>query len=306
MVRETRLSTDQFMYPLFVASGTGVRRPIPPMPGCYQLSVDRLREEVAEVWGLGIRAVLLFGVPDEKDPRGTGAYAEDGVVQEATRAVKQEHPELLVATDVCMCEYTDHGHCGVLLSNGVVDNDATLDLLAETAVSHRQAGADIVAPSAMMDGQVAAIRAALDEEGGSDAVIMGYAAKYASSFFGPFRVAAESAPQFGDRRAYQMDPSNAREALSELRADVDQGADIVMVKPALAYLDVIHSARQRFETPLAAYNVSGEFAMVKAAVQNGWLEEQRTVLELLTGIRRAGADIIITYHAKDAARWLAE
>ena len=304
MVRETRLSIDSLVYPLFVKEGHGLREPIPPMPGCFHLSPDRLEEEMAEIAGLGIRAVLLFGIPSEKDGRGTGAYDDDGIVQEAVRLIKGRQPGLVVATDVCMCEYTDHGHCGIVLADGTVDNDATLELLAQTALSQARAGADIVAPSAMMDGQVSAIRRALDADGFTNTAVMGYSAKYASVFYGPFRVAAESVPQFGDRRAYQMDPPNAREALREIEADVAEGADIVMVKPALAYLDVIARARGRVDVPIAAYNVSGEYSMVKAAAANGWLDERRAAMEVLLGIRRAGADIIITYHARDVARWL--
>ena len=306
MVRETRLSVDSFMYPMFVTHGTNVRQPIEPMPGIFQLSVDQLEAEVNEVAGLGIRSVLLFGIPADKNARGTGGYAEDGIVQEATRAIKAAQPGLLVATDVCLCGYTDHGHCGILLDDGTVDNDATLELLAQTAVSHVEAGADIVAPSAMMDGQVAAIRRALDSGGHESITLLAYAAKYASAFYGPFRVAAESAPQQGDRRSYQMDPANGREAMREIAADIEEGADIVMVKPALAYLDVIRMARGMSSVPVAAYNVSGEYAMVKAAAANGWLDEKQATLETLTAITRAGADIILTYHAKEAARWLSE
>jgi porphobilinogen synthase len=303
LVRETRLSPEGFVYPLFVVSGSGVRNAIPSMPGQHQLSVDQLPAEAAELRALGIPAVLLFGIPSAKDEPGSGAYAGDGIVQQAVRALKQADPELLVITDVCLCEYTSHGHCGVV-KEGEVDNDATLPLLARTALSQAQAGTDVVAPSAMMDGQVAAIRQALDEGGFPYIPIMAYAAKYASAFYGPFREAAESAPQFGYRRGYQMDPPNAREALREIEADIAEGADIVMVKPALAYLDVLARARERFDLPLAAYNVSGEYAMIKAAAANGWLDERRVTLEVLTAIKRAGADIIITYHAKEAARWL--
>ena len=303
LVRETRLSPEEFVYPLFVVSGSGVRNAIPSMPGQHQLSLDQLPAEAAELRSLGIPAVLLFGIPPAKDEQGSGAYAGDGIVQQAVRALKQADPDLLVITDVCLCEYTSHGHCGVV-KEGEVDNDATLPLLARTALSQAQAGADVVAPSAMMDGQVAAIRQALDEGGFPYIPIMAYAAKYASAFYGPFREAAESAPQFGDRRGYQMDPPNAREALQEIEEDIAEGADIVMVKPALAYLDVLARARERFDLPLAAYNVSGEYAMIKAAAANGWLDERRVTLEVLTAIKRAGADIIITYHAKEAARWL--
>jgi len=328
LVRETRLSPEELVYPLFVVGGSGVRNAIASMPGQHQLSLDQLAAEAAELRALGIPAVLLFGIPSTKDEQGSGAYAADGIVQQAVRALKQADPDLLVITDVCLCEYTSHGHCGVLgslpppegggmssapdapafrlgsRSEPEVDNDATLPLLARTALSHAQAGADMVAPSAMMDGQVAAIRQALDEGGSPHTPIMAYAAKYASAFYGPFREAAESAPQFGDRRGYQMDPPNAREALREIEADIAEGADIVMVKPALAYLDVLALARDSFDLPLAAYNVSGEYAMIKAAAANGWLDERRVTLEVLTAIKRAGADIIITYHAKEAARWL--
>jgi len=303
LVRETRLSPEELVYPLFVVGGQGVRNAIPSMPGQSQLSLDQLPAEAAELRALGIPAVLLFGIPSTKDEQGSGAYAADGIVQQAVRALKQADPDLLVITDVCLCEYTSHGHCGVV-KDGEVDNDATLPLLTRTALSQAQAGADMVAPSAMMDGQVAAIRQALDEGGSPHTPIMAYAAKYASAFYGPFREAAESAPQFGDRRGYQMDPPNAREALREIEADIAEGADIVMVKPALAYLDVLARARERFDLPLAAYNVSGEYAMIKAAAANGWLDERRVTLEVLTAIKRAGADIIITYHAKEAARWL--
>ena len=305
LVRETRLSAEDFVYPLFVVHGSGVRNAIPSMPGQCQLSVDQLPAEARELRALGVPAVLLFGIPASKDEQASEAYAPDGIVQQAVRALKQADPDLLVITDVCLCEYTSHGHCGIV-KNGDVDNDATLPLLAQTALSHARAGAGMVAPSAMMDGQVAAIRQALDENGFGQTPIMAYAAKYASAFYGPFREAAESAPQFGDRCGYQMDPANVREALREIESDVAEGADIVMVKPALAYLDVLARARQRFDLPLAAYNVSGEYAMIKAAAANGWLDERRVVLEVLTAIKRAGADIVITYHAKDAARWLKE
>ena len=305
LVRETSLSPSGFVYPLFVAHGSGVREPIEPMPGCYHMSLDVLPQEIDEVVGLGLPAVLLFGLPPEKDPVGSGAYDPEGIIQEAIRVIKQQAPGLLVITDVCLCEYTDHGHCGII-ENGHVDNDQTLELLARSALTHVQAGADIVAPSAMMDGQVKAIRGTLNDHGYTDVPIMGYAAKYASSFYGPFRVAADSTPQFGDRRSYQMDPANRRMAMREIESDIAEGADIVMVKPALAYLDVIREARQRFDHPMAAYNVSGEFSMVKAASQNGWIDEKPVTLELLTAIRRAGADITISYHAKEVARWLRE
>ena len=303
--RETRLSPSSFVYPLFVTHGQGVRQPIEPMPGCHHLSLDLLPEEVAEVVDLGIPAVLLFGLPSEKDSSGSEAYDPEGIIQEAVRVIKKEAPGLLVITDVCLCEYTDHGHCGIVES-GRVDNDKTLELLARTALSQVQAGADMVAPSAMMDGQVRAVREALNAEGEENVPIMAYAAKYASSFYGPFRVAADSTPQFGDRRGYQMDPANWRMAMREIESDIAEGADIIMVKPALAYLDVISRARERFDHPLAAYNVSGEYSMVKAAASQGWIDEKPVTLELLTAIKRAGADIIISYHAKEVARWLRE
>ena len=303
MIRETRLSPAQFVYPMFVTHGNGVREPIEPMPGCYHFSLDQLTGEVGEVAELGIPSVLLFGLPAEKDPLGTEGYDPEGIVQEAIRAIKRTVPDMHVITDVCVCEYTDHGHCGVI-ENGRVDNDKTLDLLARSAVSHVQAGADLVAPSAMMDGQVWAIRQALNDQGYTDTPIMGYAAKYASAFYGPFRVAADSTPQFGDRRSYQMDPANVRMAMREIESDIAEGADIVMVKPALSYLDIIRQARERFDLPLAAYNVSGEYSMVKAAARQGWVDEKAVTLELLTSIKRAGADFILSYHAKEAARWL--
>ena len=306
LVRETALAPSDFIMPYFVARGRDVRVPIGPMPGQAQLSVDRLVAEAREAEQLGVRAVLLFGLPAEKDALGSEAYAADGVIQEAVAALKHALPDLLVVTDVCLCEYTDHGHCGVLLDDGVVDNDATLELLAQTAVSHADAGADVVAPSAMMDGQVAAIRQALDANGAADVPVMAYASKMASAFYGPFRVAAESSPKSGDRKAYQMDGANAREAMRELALDAAEGADILMVKPALPYLDVIARARDAFDLPIAAYNVSGEYAMLKAAAANGWLDEQAAMLETLTSIKRAGADIVITYFAKDAARLLAQ
>jgi len=304
MVRETRLSADNFIYPLFVRPGHDVREEIPSMPGQYRLSLDRLPDEAEAVARLGIPAVLLFGLPGHKDDVGSEAYAEEGIVQEAVRLLKRTVPELTVITDVCLCAYTAHGHCGIV-REGTVDNDATLPLLGRVAVSHAAAGADVVAPSAMMDGQVEAIRQALDEAGFPEVAILAYAAKYASAFYGPFRDAADSAPHFGDRSGYQMDPPNVREALQEIRLDLEEGADIVMVKPALAYLDIIAHARRAFDVPIAAYNVSGEYAMVKAAAQRGWLDERRVALEMLTAIRRAGADLIITYFACDAARWLA-
>ena len=303
LVQETRLSPADFVYPLFVAHGRGLREEIESMPGQYHLSPDGLAQEAEELRALGISAVLLFGLPAAKDEEGSEAYADDGIVQEAVRALKRAAPELVVITDVCLCEYTSHGHCGVVVE-GEVDNDRTLELLARTALSHARAGADVVAPSDMMDGRVAAIRLALDGSGFANLPIMAYAAKYSSAFYGPFRVAADSTPQFGDRRGYQMDPPNVREALREIDADVAEGADIVMVKPALAYLDVLARARRRFDLPLAAYNVSGEYAMVKAADRLGWLDGRGATLEVLTAIKRAGADIIITYHAKEAAAWL--
>jgi porphobilinogen synthase len=304
LIAETRLDPRDFVYPLFVTHGTGVRHEIPSMPGQYNLSLDQLPREVRELKELGIGSVLLFGLPPHKDSLGTGAYDNDGIVQRAVKALKDADPSLLVICDVCLCEYTDHGHCGILTPAGEVENDSTLELLAQTAVSQVEAGADMVAPSDMMDGHTATIRAALDETGHTSTPIMAYAAKYASAFYGPFRVAADSAPAFGDRRGYQMDPPNGREAMREIEAEIAEGADIVMVKPAMPYLDILSQARQRFELPLAAYNVSGEYAMLKAAAQNGWIDEERATIELLTGIKRAGADIIITYHAKEAARWL--
>jgi porphobilinogen synthase len=305
LVRETRLSPEGFVYPLFVTHGEGVREEIVSMPGQFHLSVDQLAREAEELRSLGIPAVMLFGLPASKDEVGSAAYAPGGIAQQAVRALKDAAPELVCITDVCLCEYTAHGHCGVVTAAGEVDNDATLPLLARAAVSHVEAGADMVAPSDMMDGRVAAIRASLDDAGYGSTPIMAYSAKQASAFYGPFRVAAGSAPQFGDRRSYQMDPGNSREAMREIEADIAEGADIVMVKPALPNLDLIARARDRFDVPLAAYNVSGEYAMVKAASAAGYLDEQRATLEVLTGIRRAGAEIIITYHAKDAARWLA-
>ncbi|HLY65379.1 MAG TPA: porphobilinogen synthase [Chloroflexota bacterium] len=305
MVRETRLSVDDFILPLFVDHNVSGAEPIPSMPGVSRLSVELAVEEAQAAAELGIPALLLFGLPESKDALGSGAYAPDGIVQRAARAIKTACPELVLVGDVCLCEYTSHGHCGVI-QDGRVDNDRTLELLAATAVSQAEAGFDVVAPSDMMDGRVAAIRAALDAAGFQDRLIMAYSAKFASGFYGPFREAADSTPQFGDRRTYQMDPPNAREAMREIELDIREGADMVMVKPALAYLDLVARARVRFELPLVAYNVSGEFAMVKAAAASGWIDEQRIVYEILTGIKRAGADLIITYHAKDAARWLRE
>ena len=303
MVRETTLSPSNFIYPMFVTHGQGLRQPIEPMPGCFHFSIDQLVLDVAEAAALGIPGVLLFGLPAEKDPMGTEGYDPEGIIQEAVRAIKKEVPGMMVITDVCMCEYTDHGHCGII-DNGKVDNDATLELLARTAVTQVQAGADMVAPSAMMDGQVKAIRDSLNDHGYEDVPVMGYAAKYASAFYGPFRVAAGSTPQFGDRRSYQMDPANAREAMREIESDIAEGADIVMVKPAMSYMDVIRRARERFDHPLAAYNVSGEYSMVKAAGALGWIDEKRITLEILTSIRRAGADFILSYHAKEVSQWL--
>jgi porphobilinogen synthase len=303
MVRETSLLPDDFIYPLFVTAGKGIRKEISSMPGCFQESVDEAAKDAKEVHSLGIPSVILFGLPEDKDELGTGAYSEQGVVQEAVKAIKDAVPDLCVITDVCLCEYTSHGHCG-LIDKGWVDNDKTLRLLSLTAVSHARAGADIVAPSDMMDGRVGTIRAALDKEGFGDTAIMAYAAKYASAFYGPFREAAECAPQFGDRSSYQMDPANRREALKEVAMDIAEGADIVMVKPAMAYLDIISDVRTTFNLPVAAYNVSGEYSLVKAAAKLGWIDEQRVMIEILTSIRRAGADLIITYFAKDASRLL--
>ncbi len=305
LVRETHLAPSQFIYPLFVVHGRDARQPISSMPGQYRLSIDQLPGEARELRSLGVRSVLLFGLPSFKDGRGSEGYAPDGIVQQAIGVLKDADPELVVAADICLCEYTDHGHCGLLGADGRVLNDESLPLLAEMAVSCARAGADVVAPSDMMDGRVGAIREALDEDGLPETVLMAYSAKYASAFYGPFREAADSAPQSGDRRGYQMDPANGREALREVEADESEAADIVMVKPALAYLDVIRSVRERTDLPLAAYNVSGEYSMLKAAIANGWLDEERAVLETLTSIRRAGADIVLTYHAKEAARWLA-
>jgi porphobilinogen synthase len=303
MVRETTLALDDLICPLFVMHGRGIREPIGSMPGQCRLSVDEAVREAKDVASMRIPAVLLFGIPQDKDPRGSEAYAEDGIVQQASRAIKETVPDLLVITDVCLCEYTSHGHCGVV-EDGRVMNDPSLELLARTAVTQVEAGADIVAPSDMMDGRVAAIREALDEAGFTDTPIMAYSAKYASSFYGPFREAAQSAPQFGDRRSYQMDPANVTEALREVALDVDEGADIVMVKPALPYLDVVTRVKAEFGLPVAAYSVSGEYAMIRAAGTLGWLDEERAMMEALVSIRRAGADVIITYFAKDAARLL--
>ncbi len=301
MVRETRLSVDDLIYPMFICPGEGVREPIGAMPGVNQLSVDQGVEECREVAGLGIPAVILFGIPESKDAAGTGAYADDGIVQQAIRAIKQNVPELMVITDVCLCEYTDHGHCGVIKDDDV-QNDPTLQLLVKTSLSHVHAGADMVAPSDMMDGRIGVIRTALDEGNLTHIPIMAYSAKYASAYYGPFREAAGSTPQFGDRGSYQMDPPNANEALREVEMDLEEGADIVMVKPALAYLDIIQRVKSTFEVPLAAYNVSGEYAMIRAAGQMGWIDENRVMMESLVGIKRAGADLILTYFAKDAAK----
>ena len=303
LVRETKLSPDDFVYPLFVCEGEGVRREIGSMPGAFNLSIDELVKEVEAARSVGVRSVILFGVPDKKDATGTQAYAEDGITQRAIRALKREQTDTLVIADNCLCEYTDHGHCGVI-EDGEVLNDPTLDLLARTAVSQAEAGADIIAPSNMMDGFVVAIREALDESGFEHIPIMSYAVKYASGFYGPFREAAQSAPQFGDRRGYQMDPANAREAMREAELDYQQGADMLMVKPALPYLDIIRAVRERFDLPVAAYQVSGEYAMIKAAARLGWIDEQRVALETLTSIKRAGADIILTYYARELANRL--
>ena len=307
MVRETVLNTNDLIYPLFAVPGEGVAKEVRSMPGVYQLSIDKIVEEAKEVYDLGIPAIILFGIPADKDLDATGAWHECGIVQRAATAVKQAVPDLLVIVDTCLCEYTSHGHCGYLQTGdlmGRVLNDPTLELLKQTAVSQAKAGADVIAPSGMMDGFVQAIRQGLDEAGFQDIPILSYAAKYASAYYGPFRDAAESTPQFGDRRTYQMDPGNAREALKEIGLDVEEGADMLMVKPALAYMDIIWRVKQASHLPVAAYNVSGEYAMVKAAALNGWIDEQRVVLETLTGFKRSGADLILTYHAKDAARWL--
>ncbi|WP_018131504.1 porphobilinogen synthase [Effusibacillus pohliae] len=305
LVRETELNVRDLIYPLFVAHGTGVKEEIGSMPGVYHLSVDMLRREIQEISQTGIEAVLLFGVPAHKDDLSSEAYAQEGIVQQGIRAIKEENPDLTVITDVCLCAYNPHGHCGIV-RGGQILNDPTLELLAKTAISHAQAGADIIAPSDMMDGRIAAIRAGLDQEGFVDIPIMSYSVKYASSFYGPFREAAHSAPAFGDRKTYQMDPANTREALREAAADVEEGADFLMVKPAMVYMDIIRQLRDRFDLPLVSYNVSGEYSMIKAAAQNGWIEERQVVLELLTGLKRAGSDLIITYHAKDVAKWLRE
>jgi porphobilinogen synthase len=303
LIRETTLSVNDFMYPLFVVPGKDVKNPVPSMPGVFQQSVDLLAGEAQNLKALGIPAVLLFGIPEKKDETASGAFAKDGIVQRAVRRIKEKCPDILVVTDVCVCEYTSHGHCG-MIEKGDVDNDATLEVLAETALSHARAGADMVAPSAMMDGQVGAIREALDETGFETIPVMAYSAKYASSFYGPFREAAESTPQFGNRKTYQMDPANSDEAIREMTLDVGEGADIIMVKPALPYLDIIRRAKEEFDLPVAAYNVSGEFAMIKAASQMGWINGELAMMETLTSIKRAGADIIITYFAEEAAKVL--
>jgi porphobilinogen synthase len=304
MVRETSLDSSDFIYPIFVTHGRDVRVPIASMPGQYQLSPDQLAREAAELRELGVPAVMVFGLPAAKDEMGTEAYAADGIAQLAVRALKDADPDLIVLTDVCLCEYTSHGHCGVVADDGSLLNDPSVELVVRTALSHVEAGADMVAPSDMMDGRVGAIRQALDRAGFDQTAIFAYAAKYASAYYGPFREAAESAPAFGDRRAYQMDPGNAREAMREIELDIAEGADLIMIKPALAYLDVIRRARDRFDVPLAAYNVSGEYAMIKAAAANGWIDEERLIPETLLGMKRAGASLILTYHAKEMARWL--
>jgi len=303
MVRETSLSPDDFIYPMFVTFGKGVRKKISSMPGCHQFSVDEMVKEARKVHKLGIPAIILFGIPEHKDERGSEAYSAKGVVQQAIRAIKDRVPELIVITDVCMCEYMSHGHCGIV-KKGKVLNDQTLDLLAREALSHAKAGADIVAPSDMMDGRVAAIRDILDVNGFDDIPIISYAAKYSSAFYGPFREAAESTPSFGDRRSYQMDPANRREAMKEVALDIEEGADIVMVKPALSYMDIISDVKDSFDVPVAAYNVSGEYSMVKAAAKLGWIDEMKVVMEILTSLKRAGADLIFTYHATDVAKEL--
>ncbi|WP_198508031.1 porphobilinogen synthase [Bacillus sp. FJAT-42315] len=305
LVRETILQKEDLIYPLFIVEGESVKHEVSSMPGVFQLSLDRLNEEMDEIVSLGIKSVILFGVPHEKDATGTGAYHVHGIVQQATRTIKEQYPDMIVIADTCLCEYTDHGHCGVI-EGGKVLNDPSLDLLAKTAVSQAEAGADIIAPSNMMDGFVAAIRKGLDEAGYTDVPIMSYAVKYASSFYGPFRDAADSTPQFGDRKTYQMDPANRREALREAQSDMEEGADFLIVKPALSYLDIIRDVRNEFNAPVVAYNVSGEYSMVKAAALNGWIDEKAVVMEKLTSMKRAGSDLIITYFAKDVARWLSE
>ncbi len=305
LVRETTLSVDDFIYPLFVVEGENMKNEVASMPGVYQISLDHLDEELEQLSELGIKAVMLFGIPKEKDEVGTGAYIDDGIVQQATKQIKKSYPEMIVVTDTCLCEYTSHGHCGVIHGEEI-DNDESLKLLQQTAVSQAKAGADIIAPSNMMDGFVIAIRRALDEAGFTNIPIMSYAVKYASSFYGPFRDAAESTPQFGDRKTYQMDPANRREALKEAETDVIEGADFLIVKPALSYLDIVREVKNITNIPIVAYNVSGEYSMVKAAAQNGWIEEKPLVIEMMTSMKRAGADLILTYHAKDIARWMKE
>lgn len=305
LVRETHLRPSDFIYPLFIVEGSDQKKEVPSMPGVYHLSLDRLKDELEEIASLGIQGIMVFGVPEEKDELGSQAYCETGIVQRAIRQIKEQAPELVVIADTCLCQYTSHGHCGTL-KDGVIDNDASLELLTKTAVEQARAGADIIAPSNMMDGFVAAIRRGLDEAGFEQTPIMSYAVKYASSFYGPFRDAAHSSPQFGDRKTYQMDPANRREAMREAISDAEEGADFLMVKPAMAYMDIIRDIREHFHLPLVAYNVSGEYSMIKAAAANGWIDEKEAVLELLTGLKRAGADLILTYFAKDAARWLRE
>jgi len=305
LVRETRLAPENFVLPLFVCPGTGVRREISSMPGVYNLSIDETTKEVSAAYDAGVRSIILFGLPETKDTVASGAYAEDGIVQRAIRAVRQSSPQMIIMADTCLCEYTSHGHCGVVRDGDVI-NDESLELLAQTALSQAAAGADIVAPSAMMDGQVGAIREILDREGFENTAILAYAVKYASGFYGPFREAAQSAPEFGDRRAYQMDPPNAREAMREAELDYSEGADMLMVKPATVYLDVLSLVRERFDVPIAAYHVSGEYALIKAAAQKGWIDEERVMMETLTSIKRAGADIILTYYARDAIKLLSK
>ena len=305
MVKETYLHKEDLIYPIFVMEGENIKNPVSSMPGVYQFSLDQLSQEIDEVVGLGIPSVILFGLPAEKDAVGTGAFHDHGIVQKATRLIKEKYPQLIVIADTCLCEFTDHGHCGVVEGEKIL-NDPSLDILARTAVSQAQAGADIIAPSNMMDGFVAAIRVALDQAGFEDVPIMSYAVKYASSYYGPFREAADGAPKFGDRKTYQMDPANRLEAFREAESDVQEGADFLIIKPALSYLDIIRDVRNTFNLPIVAYNVSGEYAMIKAAAQNGWIDEKSTVLETLLGMKRAGADMILTYHAKDVARWLEE
>ncbi len=303
MVRETVINPDDFIYPMFITAGTNVRREVPSMPGVFQVSVDQLPREMYELQSLGLSSVLLFGIPDHKDEIGSSGYAENGIIQQAVRAIKEIDDQIVVVTDVCNCEYTSHGHCGIMNGEEIL-NDETLDLLVKSAISHAAAGADVVAPSDMMDGRVGAIRQGLDQNGFINTPILSYAAKYASAFYGPFRDAAESVPSFGDRRSHQMDPANRREAFLEIEADLDEGADGIIIKPAMTYLDVVSGARERYDVPIAAYNVSGEYAMIKAAARNGWIDEQRVILETMTSIKRAGANLIISYHAKEVAAWL--